>query len=100
MAIGLTAYLEHGQEQVFFATLVLVSVDCEHDSLQQGINLSHGDESAKMGNVTWFGLEEEQQVAVFLRLLVVGKEAFLEFEAVCKVVGDFILLQWSVQRGR
>lgn len=53
-----------------------------------------------MGNVTRFGLEEEQQVAVFLRLLVVGEEAFLEFEAVGKVVGDFILLQWSVQRGR
>jgi hypothetical protein len=46
-----------------------------------------------MGNVAWFGLEEEEQVAVFLRLVVVGKEAFLEFEAVAKVVCDFILLQ-------
>jgi hypothetical protein len=46
-----------------------------------------------MGNVAWFGLEEEEQVAVFLRLVVIGKEAFLEFEAVTKVVGDFILLQ-------
>ena len=53
-----------------------------------------------MCNVSGFRLQEEKEVAVFLRLLVVGKEAFLEFEAVCKVVGDFILLQWSVQRGR
>ena len=43
-----------------------------------------------------FGLEEEEQVAVFLRLFVVGEEAFLEFEAVCKVVGDFVLLDMSV----
>ena len=53
-----------------------------------------------MCNVSGFCLQEKQEIAVFLRLLVVGKEAFLEFEAVGKVVGDFILLQWSVQRGR
>ena len=51
-------------------------------------------------SISGFRLQEEKEVAVFLRLLVVGKEAFLEVEAVCKVVGDFILLQWSVQRGR
>jgi len=48
-----------------------------------------------MGNMAWLRLEEEEQVAVLLRLLVVGKEAFLEFEAVSQVVGDFILLQDS-----
>jgi len=53
-----------------------------------------------MGNVAWFGLEEEEQIAVFLCLLVIGKETFLEFEAVCKVVGDFILLQSSQYRVR
>ena len=30
---GGATYLEHGQEQVFFAALILVSVDCKHDSL-------------------------------------------------------------------
>lgn len=50
--------------------------------------------------MAWFGLEEEEQIAVFLRLLVIGKETFLEFEAVCKVVGDFILLRSSQYRVR
>lgn len=45
-----------------------------------------------MGNVSGFGLEEKQQVAVFLSLFVVGEEAFLEFDAVRKVICDFILL--------
>ena len=39
-----------------------------------------------------FGLEEEQQIAVLLCLFVVGEEAFLEFDAVCEVVCDFVLL--------
>lgn len=51
-----------------------------------------------MGNMAWLRLEEEEQVAVLLRLLVVGKEAFLEFEAVSQVVGDFILLRDSQYR--
>jgi hypothetical protein len=48
-----------------------------------------------MSDVAGFRLEEEEQVAVLLRLVVVGEEALLEFEAVSKVVGDFILLQAS-----
>jgi hypothetical protein len=49
-----------------------------------------------MRNVSWFGLEEEEQVAVFLCLFVVGEEALLQFEAVCQVICDFILLLQSV----
>jgi hypothetical protein len=45
-----------------------------------------------MSDVPRFGLEEEQQVAVFLCLLIVREEAFLQFEAVCQVICDFILL--------
>ena len=30
-----------------------------------------------MGNMAWFGLEEEEQVAVLLGLLVVWEESFL-----------------------
>jgi hypothetical protein len=45
-----------------------------------------------MRNVSRFGLEEEEQVAVFLGLFVVWEEALLQFEAVCQVVCDFVLL--------
>ena len=49
-----------------------------------------------MRNVSWFGLEEEEQIAVFLCLFVVREEALLQFEAVCQVVCDFVLLLQSV----
>lgn len=62
---------------MLFATLILISVDCKHDGLEQSINLGHGNESTEMSNVAWFGLEEEEQISVLLRLLVVGEEAFL-----------------------
>lgn len=38
-------------------------------------------------------LEQKEQISVFLRLLVVGKEAFLEFGRFVEVVRNFILLQ-------
>jgi hypothetical protein len=46
-----------------------------------------------VGDVSWLGLEEKEQVAVFLSLFVVWEEAFLQFEAFCEVVCDFVLLQ-------
>ena len=42
--------------------------------------------------MSWLRLEQEQQVAVFLCFLVVGKGAFLQFEAVFEVAGNFVLL--------
>jgi hypothetical protein len=80
---------------MLFSALILVSVDCEHDCLQQRIDLGHGDEPTQMRNVPRFGLEEKEQVAVLLCLFVVGEEAFLQFEAVCEVVCDFVLLGCS-----
>lgn len=77
---------------MLFSTLILVSVDCEHDRLQQGVDLSHGDESTKMGNMPWLGLEQEQEVAIFLSLLVIGEEAFLQITSILKMAGDFVLL--------
>lgn len=44
-----------------------------------------------MRDVTGFGLEEEEQVSVFLGLVVVGEEAFLGVDVV-EMAGDFILL--------
>lgn len=87
------AHLEHGEKQVLFTALVLVSVDCEHDCLEEGVDLGHGDEAAEVGNVSGLGLEEEEEVPVFLRLVVVGKEALLQVEAFFEVAGDFILLR-------
>ena len=46
------AYLEHGQEEMLLATFVLVSVDCEHDGLQERVDLGHGDQPAKVCNVS------------------------------------------------
>jgi hypothetical protein len=77
---------------MLLATLVLVSVDCEHDGLEQCIDLGHGDQSTKMRNVPWLGLQQEQQIAVLLRLVVVGKETFLQFHAFFEVARDFVLL--------
>ena len=50
-----------------------------------------------MSDVTGFGLEEEEQVSVFLGLVVVGEEAFLGVDVV-EMAGDFILLGGEVQR--
>jgi hypothetical protein len=80
---------------MLLATLVLVSVDGEHDGLEQRIDFSHGDETAEMRNVSRLGLQEEQQIAVFLRLVVVGEEALLELHAFFEVACDFVLL-WMV----
>lgn len=77
---------------MFFTTLVLVTVDCEHDGLKECINLSHGHKSAEMGNVARLRLEEEEQVAVFLCLIVIGKETFLKFHAFLEMTGNFVLL--------
>jgi hypothetical protein len=49
-----TSYLKHGQKQMFLTALVLVPVDCEHDSLEQRIDLGHGHQAAEMGNVSRF----------------------------------------------
>ena len=77
---------------MFLATFVLVSVDGEHDGLQEGIDFGHGDEATEMSDVTGFGLEEEEQVAIFLGFVVVGEETLLGVCRVVQMTGDFILL--------
>jgi hypothetical protein len=90
------SYLKHGQQQVLLAALVLVSVDGEHDGLQQRVNLGHGDEPAEMRNVARLRLQQKQQIAVLLCLVVVGEETFLQFHALFEVARDFVLLRRSV----
>lgn len=62
---------------MLFSALILIAVNRKHDCLKQGINLSHGDQTTKMCDVPRLGLKEEQQVAVFLCLFIVGKESLL-----------------------
>lgn len=68
-------YLEHGQEQVLFARFVLVTVQGEHDGLQQRINLGQTDQAAQGRNVARLRLEQEEQVAVRLQLAVIREQA-------------------------
>lgn len=39
-----------------------------------------------------FGLQEEEKISIFLRLVVVGEEAFLHVGRIFKMAGDLILL--------
>jgi len=45
-----------------------------------------------MCNMSRFGLEKEQQVAVFLGLLIVGENALLGIGRIIEMAGNFILL--------
>lgn len=45
---------------MLLSTLVLVSIQCEHDSLKKGIDFGQADEATERGYVSWFGLEEEE----------------------------------------
>jgi hypothetical protein len=85
-------YLKHGKKQMLFSALVLVSVDGEHDCLQKRVDLGHGNESAQVSNVPRLGLQKEEQVPVFLRLVVVGECALFHFGSIFEMAGNFILL--------
>lgn len=45
-----------------------------------------------MGNVSRLRLKQEKEIAVFLRLVIVGKKAFLEVYSIFEMVCDFVLL--------
>ena len=64
---------------MLFTALILVSVDCEHDGLQQLVNLCQRDQATKMSDVSRLGLEQEQEIAIFLCLLIVGECSFRKF---------------------
>ena len=42
--------------------------------------------------MSWLRLEEEEQIAVLLSFLVIGKETFLQICGIFKMVRDLILL--------
>jgi hypothetical protein len=76
---------------MLFATLVLVSVDGEHDRLEQRIDLGHGHQTAEVRNVSRLRLQEEHEVAVFLGLVVVREGALLHISGIFEMARDFVL---------
>ena len=45
-----------------------------------------------MGNVSGLGLQEEEEVAVFLCFVIIGEEALLKISRIFQMACDFILL--------
>lgn len=42
---------------MLLAALVLVSVESEHDGLEQRVDFAEGDEAAEGGDMSWLGLK-------------------------------------------
>ena len=89
--MGLIVYLEHGQEKMLFTRLVLVSVEGEHDGLEQGVDLCEGDEATEGGDMSWLCLEKEEEVSVGLQLAVVWEQSVGRV-GLLQVLGDLALL--------
>lgn len=81
---------------MLLSALILIAVDGKHDGLEEGVNFGHGDQSAEMGDVSGFRLQQEQQVAVFLRLFIVGERTLLHIGRVIEMVLDFLTLKGVV----
>jgi hypothetical protein len=77
---------------MFLTALVLVSIDSEHHSLEECVDFAHGNKAAEMRDVSGLGLEQKEQISVFLRLFVVGEKALLQFGGIVKMAGHFVLL--------
>lgn len=84
--------LKHGKQKVLLTTLVLISVDCEHDGLEKRVDLGHGHESTQVRDMPRLRLQEEHEVAISLRLVVIGEDTFLNVCRVFEVASYFILL--------
>ena len=76
---------------MLFSTFVLISVEREHDRLQERVDLGEGDKTAEGGDVAGLRLEEEEEVGVLLQLAVVGVVAFLLVDFF-EVSFNFVLL--------
>jgi hypothetical protein len=85
---------------MLLSALVLVSVNGKHDGLQERLDLGHGHEAAEVRNVSGLRLQEEQQVSVSLRLVVIGKGALLHLGGILEMACDFVLLLLSEEQRR
>ena len=77
---------------MLFSTLVLVSIDGEHDCLQQGINLGHGHKPAQVRDMPGLRLQQEHEVAISLSLVVIWEDSLLNVCRVFQVACNFVLL--------
>ncbi len=77
---------------MLLSALVLIAVNCEHDRLQERVNLRYRNETTQVGDMPRFRLQKKQQIAVFLSLLIIGEESFLQFGGVVQVAGNLVLL--------
>jgi hypothetical protein len=77
---------------MLFTAFVLVAVNGEHDSLEKRVYLGHGHQPAKMCDMPRLRLQQKQKVAIFLRLVVVGKRPFLHVGRILKMARHFVLL--------
>src|SRR5450432_4273965 len=82
---------------MLFSTLVLVPIYCEHNGLEQSINLCHRYKTTEVCNMARLGLKKKEKVAVFLCLFVVGKEAFLYLCCIFEMAGNLVLLPFRQQ---
>ena len=83
---------------MFFTALILISVDGEHDCLEQRVNLGHRDQSAKVSDVPGLRLQKKEKISVFLRLIVVRETTLLHLKGILKMAGNFILLRVCKKR--
>lgn len=81
---------------MLFTTLVLVTVQREHDGLQQCVNLWKADKSAQRCNMSGLALEYEKEVAVQLHSTIIGKRIAVFDAMFFQMRSHFILLQPNV----
>ena len=77
---------------MLFTTLILISVDGEHNGLKKCIDFGHIHQATEMRNVPRLGLEQEEEVTIFLCLFIVREETLLDIGGLIQMVGHFVLL--------
>ena len=77
---------------MLFATFVLVSVNSKHDCLEQSVDFGHRNKATQVSDVPRLGLEQKEQISIFLRLVVVREEALLQLGGFVEVACDLVLL--------
>lgn len=76
---------------MLFSTFVLVSVEGEHDRLEEGVNFGQADETTERSDVARLGLEEEEEVGVLLKFALIGEMTFCRIHLL-EVLLNFTLL--------
>jgi hypothetical protein len=78
---------------MLLTTFVLISIDREHHGLQKRIDFGHCNQTAEVSDMSRLRLEQEEQIPVFLCLLVIREETLLYICSIVKMICNLILLQ-------